>query len=783
MRSHYDVIVIGSGYGGSIAASRLSRSIKTDGSSVRVCLIERGKETPVGEFPNSIASALPQFQMDSAVGHLGDRAGLYHLRFQDDISVFSGCGLGGTSLVNANVSLQADARVFAETDAWPRELLDDMNAGVAEGYRRARKMLQPLTYPENYPHLRKRESLLDSAEKLGSRDLCKLTPINVSFKDGLNHVGVQQPACNGCGDCVSGCNYGSKGTVTMNYIPDARNHGAEIFCQVDVRHVRAHSDGWAVHYVPLGCHRDKFHAEPLFVTADVVIVAAGTVGSNEILLRSRRAGLNCSDRLGHGFTGNGDVLAFGYNMDQRVNGIGAGSREVSADEPCGPCITSVIDLREQENFKDGMVIEEGSLPGALAPALSSAMSVAADATGTDTDSGFFDEINEKLRQLEGTLTHSAYRGAVANTQTYLVMSHDDAGGRVVLDDDCDSATIKWPGVGRQPIFEAVTDNLKKATSAWGGTYVPNPQFTKAFDFDLITVHPLGGCAMADSAEQGVVDSKGRVFSGDGHVHDGLYVSDGSIMPRSLGVNPLLTISALSERNMALLAKDRGWQIDYGLDGSPAEIDGTRHNKGKSELQFTEKMSGHVSTTVLNNFEAAESDGKSADRSAHFVLTVLTEDLDHMLDSPEHETGLFGSVSVPVLSSHAMTSVGGRFNLFSLASEDTKQMRYRMRLHSVEGRHFYFDGFKSIRNDSSLDLWSDTTTLYVTVYEGNDDSGEVVAKGMLHIAETDFAIQMTTMEARKAGEGIALEPVARFGKFFAGELWDTYGAEALKARKN
>lgn len=138
--------------------------------------------------------------------------------------------------------------------------------------------------------------------------------------------------------------------------------------------------------------------------------------------------------------------------------------------------------------------------------------------------------------------------------------------------------------------------------------------------------------------------------------------------------------------------------------------------------------------------------------------------------------------MPTLSNQAMTSVGGHFNLFSLAGEDTKQMRYRMRLHSVEGRHFYFDGFKSIRNDSSLDLWSDTTTLYVTVYEGNDDSGEVVAKGMLHIAETDFAIQMTTMEARKAGEGIALEPVARFGKFFAGELWDTYGAEALNARK-
>jgi cholesterol oxidase len=173
-----------------------------------------------------------------------------------------------------------------------------------------------------------------------------------------------------------------------------------------------------------------------------------------------------------------------------------------------------------------------------------------------------DVLRERERELE-TAVHGAHAGALNNTMTFLVMTHDDGAGEMVLEDD--RLRIRWPGVGSERIFEQVSARLTEATAALGGTYVRNPIWTKFLHKELVTVHPLGGCVMGETAAEGVVDERGRVFSGDGEaVHEGLYVCDGAIVPRSLGVNPLLTISALAERCCALLAEDRGWTIDYSL---------------------------------------------------------------------------------------------------------------------------------------------------------------------------------------------------------------------------
>jgi len=127
------------------------------------------------------------------------------------------------------------------------------------------------------------------------------------------------------------------------------------------------------------------------VRAGVVILAAGTLGSTEVLLRSREHGLTLSRQLGQHFTGNGDVLGFGYNNDEAIKGIGYGDQpaaDARADlGPVGPCITGVIDQREQPELATGMVLEEGSLPGALAPLLSVMFASAAATIGRDTDSG------------------------------------------------------------------------------------------------------------------------------------------------------------------------------------------------------------------------------------------------------------------------------------------------------------------------------------------------------------------------------------------------------------
>jgi len=758
IKDHYTVVVVGSGYGGAIAASRMARANQS------VCLLERGKELVPGEFPDTDTEALAEMQVDLPEKHIGDRTGLYDFRLNKDINVFLGCGLGGTSLVNANVSLRPDPRLF-DDPCWPPALRADVSTRLNDGFQRAEEMLKPATLPANIT-LRKLEAHQKSAAAL--KLPFKRTPINVTFETHINHVGVEQPACNMCGDCVSGCNHGSKNTVLMNYLPDAVNHGAEIYTQVSVRRIERANGRWLVHFENVGSGRDKFDAPDLFVSADVVILSAGTLGSTEILLRSRAAGLTLSPRLGERFTGNGDVLGFGYNTDEVINGVGFGERV--RNDPVGPCITSVIDARQESDPTAGMVIEEGSMPGGLATFVPAAMATASTAVGSDTDSG--DLVSEKARELD-SLLRGPYRGAVRNTQTYLVMTHDDSGGRMRLQGD--RLRIDWPGVGAQPIFQRVNERLLGATKALGGTFVPNPAWSKLESHNLITVHPLGGCVMAERTENGVVDHKGQVFSGTSGaaVHSGLYVSDGAVMPRSLGVNPLLTISAVTERCCALLAADRGWTIDYRLPSAPAAPAATK----AVGIEFTETMSGGFSTKVKSDYEAAAARGAADKSTLRFVLTISSEKLDKMLADPNHEARMVGTVEAPELSPQPLAVTKGVFHLFSDDPEHagTRNMRYRMRLTASDGRRFFFTGFKVIRDDQKLEVWSDTTTLYVDVYAGDDESGALVGKGILKIAPDDFRRQLTTMKATNADNAAErLAAVAAFGRVFAGALVDTYG---------
>lgn len=763
IKSHYTVVVIGSGYGGGIAASRMARA------GQQVCVLERGKEWQPGEYPDTLLEAAPEMQTDLPQAHLGPDTGLYDLRVNEDINVFLGCGLGGTSLLNANVALRAEPRIF-DDPRWPQALRDDLHTRLEEGYRRAEEMLKPTPYPPNFPPLPKLQALEKSAQGMGEKFY--RPPINVTFKDGVNHVGVEQQACKLCGDCCSGCNYAAKNTVLMNYLPDAWNHGAEIFTQVSVRRIEREGKRWLVHYSLLGAGRERFDAPTMCVEADVVILAAGTLGSTEILLRSKAAGLALSDRVGHHFSGNGDVVAFGYNNDVEINSTGFGQHPEAAKGPVGPCITGIIDVREQEVLNDGYVIEEGSIPSPLATILPGAFATAATISGIDTDAGARDRIREKVREGQSLLL-GPYRGAVRNTQTYLVMTHDDSAGRMYLDDD--RLRISYPGVGKQPIFERVDKSLEDATRVLGGTYVRNPVWSDLMGKDLVTVHPLGGCSMSEDAEGGVVNHKGQVFSGatGTEVYEDLYVADGSVIPRSLGVNPLLTISAVAERCCALLAQDRAWHIDYTLPSKPSRMPAP-HRLG---IQFTEKMRGYFGMGALDSYEAGAEQGKLNGSPLQFTLTITGDDLDGMLKGEDHRAGIVGTVEAPALSPEPLTVEGGDFNLF-VSDPDaagTRLMRYRMRLRSEEGRTYYFDGFKRVHNDPGLDVWPDTTTLYITLYSGDSEHCPALGKGILRIHPADFMRQMTTMKVTHArGIQERLEATARFGTYFAGTLFEVYG---------
>ena len=149
--------------------------------------------------------------------------------------------------------------------------------------------------------------------------------------------------------------------------------------------------------------------------------------------------------------------------------------------------------------------------------------------------------------------------------TFFVVSHDEAKGRIRLENG--RAQIEWPNVADQPVYARVDDALSKAAEAVGARYIKSPLAATSMGKKPATAHPLGGCGMGDNAASGVVDHKCRVFSGKGGVHAGLYVCDGAIIPRSIGVNPLLTITALTERAMIHFARDH----NLGFDDAPLRV--------------------------------------------------------------------------------------------------------------------------------------------------------------------------------------------------------------------
>ncbi|MEX2592900.1 MAG: GMC family oxidoreductase, partial [Anditalea sp.] len=645
LKFKYDVIVVGSGYGGSIAASRMSRCGR------KVCLMEKGKEFLPGQFPKTLGEASREMQFNKGKVKAGSNNGLYEFTVGSEISVFKGCGLGGTSLVNANVSIKPDPRVLTDP-CWPTALRNEPQS-FEEGLEKAWGMLKPTPYPENkngYPVLKKTEAMRKSAEFMSEE--FRLLDINVNFEDKeQNHVGVKQPKCNNCGDCVTGCNRGAKNTTAMNYLPDAFNHGAEIFTNIEVSYIERSHGLWRVYFYPLNSGREKFDAPPLFIHADQIILSAGSLGSTEILLRSAEKGLKISGMLGKGFTGNGDVLGFGYNNDVPIHGIGLGNRSNGEIANVGPCITSVIDMRNRTNLEDGLTLEEGTVPGPISSLMASSLVTFSRLMGKDSDRGFKDYFQEKWREVQ-SLFRGPYHGAVDHTQIYLVMSHDDGNGEMELKED--KLNIHWKDVGRQNIFKKVSGELASATTALGGNIVPNPTWNKVLDYDLVTVHPLGGCIMADDASKGVVDHKGQVFNGtEGkELYPGLFVMDGAIIPRPVGTNPLLTISALAERSCKIIAQDMGLSLSYSFN---PVIDGPEPIEEEAVgVQFTETMKGFLSLDKKEDYDSAYEKGKQQGSAFEFTLTILSEDVGLLVEISEHQARMTGTMKAPFLSDSPLT---------------------------------------------------------------------------------------------------------------------------------
>ncbi|CAG8634751.1 16267_t:CDS:10, partial [Cetraspora pellucida] len=586
-------------------------------------------------------------------------------------------------------------------------------------------------------------------------------------------------------DCT-GVNDGSKNSTLMNYVPDAWNHGCEIFCQINVQRIKKEKESgkWDKREI-----FDDNHSL-FFVTADMVFLAAGTIGSNEILLRSKNFGLEVSSQVGQRFSGNGDIIGWGYNLDLKCNAVAMGGQDPLSFSygPVGPCITGIIDMRQSgDSVNDGYVIEEGVCPAPLATILKSLLiSTNVHEKDKPTNITFGESFAKFLREVSAISNH---HGAMANTQTYLIMSHDDNTGRIQLVNN--KVKIEYSGVGETEMVKKLNEKLSRASTVVNGDYVASPLWVKALGCKLITVHPLGGCCMGKDGNSGVVNHKGQVYKGTGtDVHKDLYICDGSIVPTALAVNPFLTISCLAERIMSLAAKDRGLVIDYGLvkqciDWNKPLISYNREitlqnvSSDNSGIMFTESLKGYFSTEILSeDYEAAEEQAKTSESIMQFLLTIIAKDVNSLINWENHSASINGTLSCRALSPDPLIVIKGNFRLFVANEEqvDSKNLMYNLILLATNGKKYRLMGFKLLTNTTARNAWTETTTIYVTIYEYKDEdetfndvdmNRKVIGRGVLRISVSDFKKQIRTFTATGSSWTQKEKAAVKFLTYFFG----------------
>ena len=528
----YDAVVIGSGYGGGVAASRLARM------GLRVAALEQGRHWRPGDFPTTLKARRKTMRLTGRAPKLGDPAGLYYLSVGKGLTVFGASGLGGGSLINAGVVLRPDLGRLRKA-GWPDAVVGD--GLLLKGLARAEAMLgvAPVPAPERFA---KFAGMRRAAEASGRS--VQLPPMTISHSPGPNAAGVMQYACRHCGDCWSGCNVGAKNTVGITYIADAVDHGATVLCESRAQSISKTGSGWEIVVEDLSKAGASWRIE-----APIVVLAAGTLGTNELLLRAQQRGLALSAKLGERFSANGDDFVFASNLDVPVHAVATGfpSQAPRGSKPVGPHSMALIDLGDEQGpvwVHDGTML---TVLAALAPLESLAHL----------------HVGEALRLWK----QGMYGDELSRSLILYVVAHDDASGRLRLQKD--QVVVDWPGYSDAPERVRAEQKVKAMIEGMGGVFNSNPFAMTAFGGNRIIAHPLGGCAMGETVDKGVVAPDGRVFDptkGPKGVHEGLYVCDGAAVPSAIGVSPLLTITALAERAMILAAEHLHRKLD--VDATP-----------------------------------------------------------------------------------------------------------------------------------------------------------------------------------------------------------------------
>ena len=509
-RVHFGCLLIGSGYGASITAAKLSKYLRPEH---RMCIIERGKEWIPGTFPETFKDVSGNSRAVLAgptKGQIIQPLGLFNLMMNDEVNVLSGNGLGGGSLINASIALRPHPEVFMQ-DRWPTALGDIKT--LEPYYKRVASQLSLSRTPfDQTPKVRTRR--LAAARLSNNPSFFDRSHVSVMYdhrhldQQLRNAQGMIQRPCTLCGNCINGCNIGAKNTLAMNYLPIAKHNGTEMYTQCEVTSIEKMDGYYRVNVTYIDDTENKFTRHPISINTRMVVVGAGSPASSTILMESANdTDFQFSPKLGMNWSGNGDTIGFVVNAGAGNNIAGYGACET--DQPgVGPTVQTSLNFYRDIELQKRLLIQDAAIPRGVVNLFTALM---------------------------GDLS-------LDRSMAMLGMGHDEGIGKIEKKDG--RWQIIWKGLKTSPYRQMVFREFEKLAQAHGGRY----KRLKAFGNNLVTVHPLGSCGMSDSIDGGVVNHLGQVYDGrDGGFHPNLYVADGSIVPTAIGVNPYMTIGALSER--------------------------------------------------------------------------------------------------------------------------------------------------------------------------------------------------------------------------------------------
>ena len=505
----YDAVVVGSGFGGSISALRLSEAGKA------VLVLERGRRYRPGEFPRDVTDVDRIFWRSR---HHPSATGMYDVRFFSGIGVVAASGVGGGSLIYANINIRPDPVVF-DHPRWPASI---NRQSLGPYYDKVAAVLSVRPLPPGV-EVRKRDVYRDAAHRLGRP---VFDPDQSVTWEATPDMDTGRGPCRLVAECEFGCQHGAKNSVDLTYLARAERLGTEVRPGAAVSHISPVEGGYLVEY------RDS-QGMVSQVRGRRVVLAAGTLGTNEILLRSRDEVATLPDisaALGRGFSGNGDFLGSIQNASTDLT------------PAHGPDVTSVISYFDEvpqftmaaPTFNATVMDVLASLGQPSGRILRWFAPLFWGQLGRIIPWAFANGLMSRPSRLP-----APHAGDPSRMTNLFAIGRDNANGRLRLRRG--RLDIVWDYAREnQMLVNRMLQAMEEMGEAYGGTFAP--LVTWNVFKRIITVHPLGGCHLSESRETGVVSPEGEA-----HGYRGLYVADGSVIPTSIGFHPAMTISAVVER--------------------------------------------------------------------------------------------------------------------------------------------------------------------------------------------------------------------------------------------